>query len=307
MNDTRLDKPGRSEEAASNPVYQQMIRSWDMARDRGDFPHLASDVHWAFGRAHLTCFRSPDEWLTVFQLLTYSSGWGDFNILVYAYGNALSHQGIQDATASLRQQAAQQRGRLFYLIMRLLSLPLPPSDGEARLQEELAQHSLRVPPLADPSAEEQPPPDDDWCRDPFNVRILLRGQLLHLRLTQQDYDEAGVDLSAQVSGDGVLDRIIHVMRVLCHRLAPENLFYPPRVLLEYVARPPSLPLFLEIEDWCNPGLGAIDRPSDSPCLRSLAGALASNLPEEYSCPKELVNTHWSRWPRWLGAAAEGAP
>ena len=117
----------------------------------------------------------------------------------------------------------------------------------------------------------------------------------------------GVDLDALVSGDGVLDRIIHVMRVLCHRLPPENLFYSPRVLLEYVARPPSLPLFLDLGDWCNPGLGAIDKPSDSPCLRSLAGALASNRPEEYSCPRELVNTHWSRWPRWLGAATKVAP
>src|SRR5690606_2664288 len=142
----------------------------------------------------------------------------------YAYGNGLGHQGVQDATANLRRQAAQQRGRLFYAVMRTLGLQLPPSEREGRFQEELARYGLRVPPLVATGAGGQLPLDDDWwCRDPFHVRIMAHGRLLDLHLTQQDYDEAGVDLHAQISGDGVLDRIIHVMRVLCHRLPPEDL------------------------------------------------------------------------------------
>jgi len=52
-------------------------------------------------------------------------------------------------------------------------------------------------------------------------------------------------------------------------------------------------------DWCNPGVGQIRKPSESPSMQSLALAVAFNRSDLYSCPGTLLNTHWSCWPNVL--------
>jgi hypothetical protein len=139
-----------------------------------------------------------------------------------------------------------------------------------------------------------------WYPDLYDFQAVCQGELQRFRLTPDDHVQAGIDPAEQISGaDEWLDRIIHAFRMLCHHLPAEDLFLLQRELLEYVGRPADLPLFLHLDEWCHPGAEGIDGPSASPCLRSLAAALAHNDPSLFACDPRTFNIHWSDWPRFV--------
>jgi hypothetical protein len=72
-------------------ILDQLDHAWR----EGNYPTMDSDgYYWLFGRARLTSYLTPQEWMIVIQLFTYDLGIADFNIQVYAYGNRLKQYGI---------------------------------------------------------------------------------------------------------------------------------------------------------------------------------------------------------------------
>jgi hypothetical protein len=149
-----------------------------------------------------------------------------------------------------------------------------------------------------------PPPGDPdvWLPDPFDFEIMLHGRLRHFTPTQTDYAQAGIDLNDPISGDLMLDRRVQVLRLLTFLLPPQELFLPEPQLREVLGRPEIPTIFLQLHEWHHPGPG--EKIDDSPCLRSLARAIAYNRPDLYECPQNLVNTHWSQWPNYFRGHAQ---
>ena len=149
-----------------------------------------------------------------------------------------------------------------------------------------------------------PPPgdvvgsDQDWLPDLFDFRALLHGRLHRFTFTLEDYARAGVDLDEPISKSPAMDRKAQVLRLLIY-LYPKKMFLPESRLLEAVSRPTTLSLFLQTHEWQHPDPRAGETPGNSPCLRSLAQALAHNRPGLYRCPRDMVNTHWSQWPNYF--------
>lgn len=110
-----------------------------------------------------------------------------------------------------------------------------------------------------------------------------------LRPAQEQLREAGIEDA------GVPPSPIELLRLVCV-LLPGELFFDDDELPERCGRP-GLQRFLRCDDWRHPDLAADELPSRTPCLRSLAEALAAGDRERYRCPPELHNTHWSHWPR----------
>jgi hypothetical protein len=278
---------------APDAWYQAILQQWDTAQEIGHFPNFSTSSHWSFAKARLSTFRSLDEWLVIFEVLTYYNGLSDFEVGVYAYGNKLQRVGIQNPHAGMPSVGFVDN------IKQLLGLNARSVVQEKEFLTELQRHGLRTPSGAvATSILGQPSTEDDWCPDPLDFEVMLQGTRQRFTLTLDDYVEAGIDLNEALSGDMCLDRIIHVLRVLSSRLPATQLFFPERLLLEYVGRPTTLPLFLQLYEWCHPGDQRIAKPSDSLCLRSLAKALAHNQPDLYECSKETINTHWSQWPQF---------
>lgn len=133
--------------------------------------------------------------------------------------------------------------------------------------------------------------------DPFDFEIVLHGQPYHFTPAHTDYTQAGINLDAPISGDLMLDRRVQVLRLLTFLLPAHEVFLPEPKLREVVGRPELPPLFLQLHEWHHPE--AEKELQDSPCLRSLARAIAYNRPDLYECPPNLVNTHWSQWPNYF--------
>jgi hypothetical protein len=140
--------------------------------------------------------------------------------------------------------------------------------------------------------------EEGWQPDLFDFEVLLHGRMRRFKPTQEDYVQAGIDFNEPISSSLTVDRQAQVLRVLVY-LFPEEVFLSECRLLEVAGRPRTLSVFLQMYEWHHPDLRANEKPSDSPCLRSLARALAHNRPGLYKCPKHLVNTHWSQWPNYL--------
>jgi hypothetical protein len=252
---------------------ESILKQWDDATRKGEFPHFASDSHWAFGKARLSAFRSDDEWLTIFELLTYYNGLADFEIIVYAFGNKLRNPGVQAFSDSSKYSVELTK-------------------------KNISAYGVKTPIGQSWRAGEQSADAEEWCPDPLDFEVTLGEIQKRFRLTPNDYREAGINLSSSLSGDRCLDQIIRVLRIVGYLIPGEQLFHPEAVLLTYLGRPRTLPLFIQLYEWCHPGINDIHMPSDSVCLQSLAQALWYNDVRLYECSKEQMNTHWSHWPQF---------
>lgn len=306
----RLGNKPATLESSQEAMYQDILRQWDDGWTRATFPHLHTTSHWAYAKARLSAFRSLDEWLTIFELLAYYAGLGDYEIVVSAFGNKLQSPGFQDWTlhvareehssaASITEYVRRamwgERSRIGRLVRRLVAgskRRRTPSAQESAFGSRLGSLGLHVPRKTQNGATVP-----DWDSDPFDFEVALNGELRRFCFTPADYVEAGIRLDGEVGGDEGVGRVVNALRVLAHHLPADQVFYPTDVLLTYVGRPPSVPALLQLCEWCHPGIGGIQMPSDSPCLRSLARAVAQNAPSLYACPTGMVNTHWSRWPQ----------
>ncbi len=139
---------------------------------------------------------------------------------------------------------------------------------------------------------------EGWLPNLFDFEVLLHSKVRRFTPTQENYAQAGIDLNEPISSSSSANRQAQVLRLLTS-LFPHEVFMSAPKLLGVIDRPKTLPLFLQMYEWYHPDLRSGERPGDSPCLRSLAHALAHNHPDLYRCSQNLFNTHWSHWPNYL--------
>jgi len=248
---SKIFRRARTHARTPEALYTEILRQWVHGFKVGEFPTLASDSIWIYTKARLSAYLSQDEWLVLFELATFYSALGDYVTLVYAFGNKLPRSGLVTG------------------------------NGFTRPNSEFAAKYLN---------SGMAIPEQDWCPDPLNFDIRINGERRHYALSMLEFEKAGIDIGTGNTGDQCLDNIVHITHMLSHILEPEEIFYPNELLLGYVEKPASLPLFARLYDWCHPGIPPINKPSDSICLRNLAQALAYNQPNLYDCPRELVIT-----------------
>jgi hypothetical protein len=70
-------------------TYHEIINAWDRGWKICAFPHMGTTNHWGFAKARLSAFQGADEWLTVFEILVFQPGLGNFEIIGYGFGNKL--------------------------------------------------------------------------------------------------------------------------------------------------------------------------------------------------------------------------
>lgn len=256
-------KSNSDENQDPETIKNNILSVWDTSQTLGEFPHLGTDSHWAFGRIRCCSFRSPAEWLIIMEMIVYYNGLGDFANIIYAYGNKLVKNGIQDSARFI-----------------------PTSTNNYKLSEI----GLHVPYTK-----------KDWCPNPLDFEVKVNGINTSFSFKARDYTQAGIDLEMPISGERCLDHIICVLRYLVDHLSLNQLFYPTNTLLDYVGRPANIMPFMFLTEWNHPGKGTITKPSDSSCLERLAEALAYNDPSLYYCDPSLVDTHWSFWPNFLNS------
>lgn len=133
---------------------------------------------------------------------------------------------------------------------------------------------------------------DEAGIDPLNFSASLGGPRQRFTLTRDNYAGAGIDI------DNAAPPALKILRYLA-TVRPEDLFVPSAELPALVDRKNAdLGLLLEVDAWRHPDLGEDERPSDSPCLRALAEALATGNASAYRCDPATFNTHWSHWERY---------
>lgn len=135
-------------------------------------------------------------------------------------------------------------------------------------------------------------PETGDLLDIWDFAVLINGQEHHFSPSREDYIRAGIDPEAEWPAE------LKMLRLLCF-LMPEAFFLSDEELLTECNSPSRPPRFLQLADWWHPDVAAGELPSQNPCLRSLARALAYNDPALYICPQDKVNTHWSHWDWWV--------
>lgn len=132
--------------------------------------------------------------------------------------------------------------------------------------------------------------------NPFDFEISINFTRKQFHFEVEDYQKAGIDLKEDISNDPIFDRHLQILRVLVANLPTHDIFLSTNDLFETIGRSTTLPLFLQLYEWCHPDPRMSKNDFLNPCLRSLIRAIANNNPHEYECPSHLINTHWSNWP-----------
>ena len=135
--------------------------------------------------------------------------------------------------------------------------------------------------------------------DPLDFEIRVGENVRRFQSSPAGYLKAGIDLDKPISGDRPFDDRLRILRLLVTLLPNEEIFLSAAALLTMVGRPSTLPVFLRLDEWSHPDPGNPETKFLTPCLRSLIRAIADNNPDEYECPADSINSHWSSWPPWL--------
>ena len=243
-------------------IEKQILNILDDAYEHAEFPYLNSFGHWIYGKIRCCTFRSETKWLIIFEILRYYPGSGDFNNAIYAFGNQLKINGFQE------YQGIIQETKIF--------------------RDKYDHSGIRVPNW-----------DVDWWPDPLDFKIKINGNIQHFVLTENDYQNANIDIKESLSGDEVLDNLIYVFRYLVDHLPMDDIFLTKDMLLDYIGKPLDMPPFITLTDWIQPGKNGISKPSESPSFISLAKALSENNPSLFENNNIEPNTHWSYWKEYL--------
>lgn len=253
----------------------QILNQLDRAWREGNYPTLVSDgYYWLYGKARLTSYLAPSEWLIVIQLFTYDLGIDDFDIKVYTYGNRLERYGIQPQSETGEN-----------LIQPLVRATKPGTAGVTGEQFSIDHYGVHT--FTNGL--------DNWCPDIHSFTITIQGHLREFHPELGEYQKLGIDLNALISGDYCIDNVLRVLRLVAYTINPEAIFLPDNAIAQHLGRNDMPDRFLELNDWCQPGANGINKPSESPSMVSLAEALTAGRRNLYGCPAQLLNTHWSHW------------
>jgi len=236
----------------------KILEQWDRASRNAQFP-IFDGANWAFARARLTTFRSSREWIVLFELIVHQITMGDFNNLIYVYGNRVKQTGFLQA-----QRVAS---------------PSP--------DEKFSREGVWTPDLFDfgvvikssNQVKQFKPAPGDYADIGANSRYA-------------NGNTSSVDAEMEH-----IRQLTAILRFLSYEI-PDQLFLPHEKLLELSGRSPSIPLFLTLYKWQHPDVGSGERPSDSICIRNLAKAISQREKALYDCSDSLINTHFSYWGDW---------
>lgn len=125
--------------------------------------------------------------------------------------------------------------------------------------------------------------------DKWSFEILINGQHRRFEPSSEDYANAKIDVKSKTPEPAKILRLLTF-------LMPNNLFMTDNRILDICGRTNcKLERFLLLDDWYHPNIADDELPSQSICLQNLAIAISRNDPNLYSCPPEMLNTHWSNW------------
>jgi len=129
----------------------------------------------------------------------------------------------------------------------------------------------------------------EFLLDLSDFQVEVRGSKQTFSPTANDYARAGIRPDSEMAPPLQLIRFLAYLR-------PGQLFLTDSELLEAVgAKDSKAQRFLQLDDWRHPDATEDERPSTSPCLRTLAKALAAGNASLYECSDQAKNTHWSNW------------
>jgi hypothetical protein len=163
---------------------------------------------------------------------------------------------------------------------------------------KLKKHGINYIKTIIPNSEDAPIWDDarNFLLDKYDFKIEVNGEKKAFNPTKADYRRAGLDAEDDTKP------ALKILRMLAD-IAPSSLFLSDKEILKLCGRGRTrLTKFLQIDDWWQPNVDDDEKPSDNPCFRALARAIAQANPELYRCPRENWNTHWSNWQ--FGVAAK---
>lgn len=214
--------------------------------------------NWIFSRSILTAFREKTNWSLIFEMLVYFVPMSSFTNMIYIYGN-----NVKDSYS-------------FEWLDVFESAQSEPLDR-----------------------------DGFWEPDVFNFSIILRNkETLTMNVSEKEYHDKGIDIEFETnrSHNGItgwtnIKKHAAILRFLSYTI-PDKLFVSLKELLYFSCLPDDILPFIRLSEWHHPFTVAGERPSDSPCIKSLAFALSQGNPNLYHCPREVINTHWNNWPEW---------
>jgi hypothetical protein len=152
--------------------------------------------------------------------------------------------------------------------------------------EDPGSIKLAEPVVTGPGGKSPWAEDGNFLLDVEHLEFEIRGRSHTLEPTAEDLRAAGVD-------DDTMPAPARVIRLIAHKFHDE-LFLSHAELLEACERADAkLDVFLEVDGWVQPDLVEGEKPSEMPCLQSLAEAVEAGDASRFSCPKSDWNTHWS--------------
>ena len=255
----------------------QILAQLDRAWEEGNFPTMVSDgYYWLYGKARLSSYLTSQEWMIIIQLFTYDLRMADFDVKVYGYGNRLRQYGIQPPAGHRTEGSIA--GRIARALRPLIgNVPHPPPASDRPGTHTLSGGK------------------EDWCPDPHHFAVRTHDQVREFHPSVREYEACGIKLDVPISDDHCTDDLMHVTHFLADTLTPDELFLSDDALAQVLERTEMPGSFLLLEDWCNPGIADVHKPSESPSIAQLAIALAAGRADLYTCPVSSLNTHWSYW------------
>ena len=226
-------------------TYEQseILDQLDTSAEEFRFPIL-NNINSHLADIRLASFRSPQEWLIVFEEVALFEEYLFMNT-ISAYGNKVRSPGVRLGIDDI----------------------IKPVPGKSIFNE-----------------------DGTLVLDLFDFEIRINGKKRRFTPTNADYRK----LKIQLQDDDVPDAA-KLLRFLIATV-PEEFFQPDSKLLQICGRKTTnLKLFLRLDDWHHPDVVDGELPSESISFKSLAAALVDGDPSLYSCPKNKMNTHWTKW------------
>jgi uncharacterized protein DUF7003 len=144
------------------------------------------------------------------------------------------------------------------------------------------------PTIAEPIASGTGSPlfKDGKCQlDPNSYSVKIRGSERHFTFSPEDYRREGIEPDKMAPE-------LAILRMLAVQAGDELMLSPQEVLSQ--ADQPELNHLFRLTEWHHPDPGEDEVPSELPCWRHIAEAIAEKAARDLpDCPD--INTHWSRW------------
>jgi hypothetical protein len=131
--------------------------------------------------------------------------------------------------------------------------------------------------------------DNAFLVDLHDFRVFIGNTRVDCSYDRTDYERNGIDVDRTAAELAFVRMLVAEM--------PDAFFLTPEEILDHAGKRGLRHLF-ELHEWRHPDEGDDEMPSEMPCFRSIAQALAGCAElDSRSCTEES-NTHWSHWVKY---------